>query len=873
MDFRIIALFVALFFPRLACAKLHFDPALLGNDTDSVADLSRFEMEGRQLPGIYPVEIYLNERHFGARTLKFLAITDQEDTQAQSGNSMRDPSGSDERDSTGLMACLTKKELLEMGVRLSAYPALADVADGTCLSPGRYIPQAFTAFDFQKMRLDISIPQAALKRRASDWIDPKQWDNGVNAGLLNYYFNGEENSGREQGRSQYLNLTAGLNWGPWRLRNNFIWSHDQYASGSRSQWRHINAYAQRALIPWRSELTLGDGTTGSDVFDPISFRGVEMASDDDMYPDSMRGFAPLIQGVAYSNARVSVRQNGNEIYRMNVASGPFLIDDLYPLSNGGDLKVVVIEANGSTHTTIVPYSSVPVLQRQGHFRYDVALGRYRSGSGSQDTPAILQATLLRGLSHNVTAYTGSQLSPHYRAFTLGGGMNIGRWGAVSLDLTQADSVLADRSHHSGQSLRFLYGRSLVATGTTIRLTGYRYSTQGFHTLQETTMKTMSGWLNDDRWESQEQADSAGAADWSQYYDLHGSKRERFQMSLSQRLGHSASLYLNGSHETYWHGGRPSTSLQLGFVGTFKKMDYSLAFGYSQTSGELRADPTLSLSVSLPLDHWFSRGSLRPAHNLTASYNVSRDAEGLLAQQAGLSGTALRDKNLSWSVAHSQDASGGHSDNAEVDYQGAYGDTSLGYARTAGDRQIHYGVSGGMVLHSGGLTLGQALGDTNILVVAPGAADVGIDSGVGIHTDRRGYALIPYASRYRNNRVGLDVGQLDDHTDIDNSVTQVTPTRGAVVRAKFNVRSGVRALVSLTKDGHRVPFGASVHSSEGVDGMVDQDGQAYLSGLEKQGTLSVRWGDKQGQQCTATYAIPAQELDAPVAQVQATCHGI
>jgi outer membrane usher protein len=83
-----------------------------------------------------------------------------------------------------------------------------------------------------------------------------------------------------------------------------------------------------------------------------------------MYPASMRGYAPVIRGTAGSSAEVSIRQNGHEIYRINVAPGAFVIDDLPLLSSGGDLEVMITEADGQGRMFTVPYSSVP-LQREG----------------------------------------------------------------------------------------------------------------------------------------------------------------------------------------------------------------------------------------------------------------------------------------------------------------------------------------------------------------------------------------------------------------------------------------------------------------------------------------------------------------------------
>jgi outer membrane usher protein len=103
---------------------------------------------------------------------------------------------------------------------------------------------------------------------------------------------------------------------------------------------------------------------------------------------------------------------------------------------------------------------VPVLQREGHTRFALTAGEYRSGNDQQEKPKFFQGTLLHGLPAGWTLYGGTQLADRYRAFNLGVGKNMGEFGAVSLDITQANATLPDDSEHQGQSVRFLYNKSL-----------------------------------------------------------------------------------------------------------------------------------------------------------------------------------------------------------------------------------------------------------------------------------------------------------------------------------------------------------------------------------------------------------------------------
>ncbi len=837
-------------------AELYFDPAMISDDPGAVADLSRFSTGGAQLPGAYPVDIYLNGESIDSRTLRF----DEVEKTSQPGV----------HDRTGLMACLTKETLADIGVNINAFAELAAQPDGQCISPGKYIPQAWTAFDFQKMRLDISIPQAAVQKQPRGWIPPEQWDEGVNAALLSWQFSGSENHGRYgDSRSQYLNLTSGINLGAWRLRDNSSWSNNESNYRHQQRWEHLNTYLQRAIIPWRSELTAGDGATDSEVFDSLSFRGVQLASDDTMYPDTLRGFAPVIRGTANSGAEVSVWQSGSEIYRTFVPAGAFVINDLYPQTFSGDLEVRVKEADGSTRIFTVPYSSVPLLQREGRLRYGITAGRYRHSSDSYGDPQFVQGTLLWGLPHNMTAYGGTQLAENYRALLLGTGVNMGAWGAVSADITQANSTLADGSHHQGQSVRFLYSRSLNITGTTFQFAGYRYSTEGFYTLEETALKEMSGWTAD----TQGDVDAAGRPvrqNWLNFYNLQSNKRERLQATVSQRVGDFGSLYLNASRQTYWGNAPASTSMQVGFSSNVGRVSYNVTYGYSQYSGQPHADNTLWLSLSVPLDGWFSADGSRRANAMWANYSASRDSDGNLSQQAGLSGTALEGRNLNWSVSQGYGDRDGGSGDVALGYQGTYGNATAGYGYSRNSQQVRYGLSGSVVWHAEGVTFGQPLSTTNVLVAAPGVAGVPVENSTGVHTDWRGYTVLPYVSQYRQNRVALDVNQLDEQTDIENSVSSVVPTKGALVRADFKAHSGVRALFTLTHNGKPLPFGAVVSGGESNSALVGEGGQVYLAGLAQKGELKAQWGVGADQQCSVTYSLPEKALKTILTETQALC---
>ncbi len=163
-----------------------------------------------------------------------------------------------------------------------------------------------------------------------------------------------------------------------------------------------------------------------------------------------------------------------------------------------------------------------------------------------------------------------------------------------------------------------------------------------------------------------------------------------------------------------------------------------------------------------------------------------------------------------------------------------------------------------------MTFSQPLGDTNVLIKAPGASGVSVENQTGVKTDWRGYAVMPYATVYRYNRVALDTNTMSNNTDIENNVSSVVPTKGALVRASFDTRIGVRALLTVTRGNQPVPFGAVVRETQsGVTSMVGDDGQIYLSGLPLEGELLIQWGNGAQSQCRAPYSLPEKSLQQAI----------
>lgn len=833
----------------------YFDPAFLTDTRSTVADLSRFDTADAILPGTYRVDVYLNQTFINTRDVLF-----KENSEAREG-------------SAAVAACFSQQDIIDLNVNIAAVPNLAGVLPGSCIQLESLISEAKSTLSLEQLRLDLSVPQALLTSNARGFVPVEDWDNGINALMINYNFTGAHTSGSQSASSNsyFLNLNSGLNIDAWRLRNySTISDSNTYESNHGINWKTINSYAQRALPGIKSNLLLGQASTSTTIFNNYGYQGMRLSSDDNMLADSERGFAPVVRGIANSNAEVTIRQGGNVIYQTYVAAGPFAINDIYPSSSNGDLQVSVVEADGQVNQYSVPYASLPILQREGQLKYDVVAGTLR-GTDYQNSPSILQGTLAWGLPSGFTLYGGIQNAQKYQAYSLGMGQNLGRWGAMSLDMTTANSILPDDSRHTGYSLRMLYAKTLTSTGTNFKLAGNQYSTRGYYHFSDTASKMM------ERRPSifTQDGEIYHPPQFSDFFNLNYPKRNSAQLNISQPLGAMGSMYVSGHRQTFWNTKEVTDLLQTGYQTSIKGVNYTLSYNYNKGAWHDKPEQIFSLNISMPLgDGTWSGKRSRQSYTMYVTYGQSISNDGHARYSAGVTGTALENNNLNYGVQQSySNADSGHiaSSNITANYRGATGNSNIGYNYSGQSSRLNYGLSGGIVAHEDGITFSQPLGETNILVKAPHAKDVKVANGIGIKTDQRGYAVLPSASTYRQNRVALDINSLANNIELDNPVAYVVPTQGALVRSTFDVRVGVRVLMNISYKGQPVPFGASVtQAANSSDNIVGNNGQVFLSGLTPQGQLKVQWATGPEGQCTVHYKLDEGSELKNISKLTAEC---
>lgn len=804
------------------------DQFLLSGSTN--IDINRFAHGNPVLPGTYRTKINLNGKLKSTVEVTF----------KDNGTPRATP-------------CITKLLLAQAGIDTSALTEESE-DDATCIDIKKTFPGATVSYDSGKQAMDLNFPQIYVLKRPAGYVDPSLWEDGIPAALLSYDMNAwHSESNGSTSESAYMGLRYGLNMGPWRLRSrgNLNWDKD---NGTKYSSQDI--YLQRDVTPLSAQFVIGDSYTRGEAFDSLSLRGTRMYSDDRMLPMGSTGYAPVIRGVANSNAKVSVTQSGNKIYETTVPPGSFEINDLSTTGYGNDLLVTIEEADGSKRSFTVPFSSVTQMLRPGATRWDVGLGELNDDS-LIDTPKVGYGTLYYGLNNTFTGYIGAQYSDmDFYAGILGLAMNT--WiGAFALDATQSHADIEGLDTLSGQSYRLTYSKMIEATDTSFNVAAYRFSTEDYLSLNDAAQLQ-------DSIKRQKYSNRSYDSNEALYADYQRTKNQ-VQISLNQPLtsgeNNFGSLYVSGTWEDYWNATGSTSNYNIGYNNSFTYGSYSLSLQrtYDQYG---RKDDSVYLSMSIPLNVFsHNNAGTRSGGFNNINMGIRSDLKGGTNFNTSAGGNT-EDNKVSYSVSASSN-SGNYGDLNQISGYGslnsAYG--PLGLSASFGDdnsKQYSASYNGGMILHSGGIAFAPgSIGDSDALalVKASGAKGAGIGFGSSEIGDS-GYGILPYMSAYSENRVYLDITTLENDVEITNTSEITVPRSGSVVLVNFETNEGRSLILELQRtDKGFIPLGADVlnEKNESV-GTVGQAGQAYVRGVEDQGVLHVVWGNSKDSKCDVHYQV-------------------
>lgn len=830
-----ITIFLYLFFftkPILASSEesYYFDPSLIRGNALLTSAQQLIETKDVLSEGSYKIDLYVNNIFKGQSSIVL------------------------KKNAKGkIKACLTIEQIGLLGLKKQP-----DLNSQSCYFSSEIDKNITDTFKPSELKLNFSIPQAMLINKNSQFLHQDSLDDGetmlfVNYNLNQYHVSYKNNM--EDIDSTYIDMKTGINLGLWGYRQD---SHYSYTSANNnSKWVTTRRYLQRAFYSINSQLLIGEGFTSGRFLSGLGFKGVQLSSDDRMLPNNARGYAPKIQGIANSNAKVTVWQNQNLIYETTVSPGPFVIDDLYSTNYAGDIRVEITEADGSKNTFIVPFSSVPESVRPGYSKYSATVGKTRF-VGDQDL--FSEFIFQHGLTNSITLNLANQLAKGYQAGTIGG-VYTTRFGAFSVNATFSYAKLPENTQETGWKYHASYSKTFQPTDTSITLSSYHYSTNGFRSLEDTLNANYLAKQNNSNWQ-----------------DHILRQRSRFDITINQNLNDYGNLGLSASREDYHNNNGKNDQLQLTWATAFNngvsvnlsvaRMSNSLASDWyyqGDYSSQAKSQIYSSIGISVPL------GRDIYAPNLSFSASKTKDHSNYQTNISGVMDIDEQPINYGLGyVAENQISQGMLS--ASLQTQLPYTNLRATTSRNENYWQVSGGVQGSLVAHKGGVTLGSYLADSFALVDASGAKGAKVSNRSNIVVDRFGYALIPSLVPYQYNSILLSSDGIDSKVEISSPEKRVAPYAGAMVRVKYKTTFGQPLLITLlTKNNFVVPMGSQAIDENGaVVGMVGQGNQLYLRAENKQAKLNIKWGDAPDEQCSLQYQIDENDT-SPLISLASICH--
>ncbi|EJV3269264.1 fimbria/pilus outer membrane usher protein, partial [Salmonella enterica] len=317
-------------------APIQFNTRFLDVKDDASLDLSRFSRKGYIMPGSYHLQVLVNQSQIVQDNVITYSV--------------------DNNDPDNTYPCLSPELVSLLGLKPEIADKMIWINAGQCLQPDQ-LEGMETQTDLSQSTLTVIIPQAYLEYSDEEWDPPSRWDEGIPGVLFDYNVNSQWRHAEHDDGDEYDisgNGTVGANLGAWRLRADWQANYrhendsedkDNFGSSSEQNWDWNRYYAWRAIPQLRAQLTLGEGSLESDIFDGFNYVGGSLITDDQMLPPNLRGYAPDISGVARTNAKVTVTQRGRVIYESQVPAGPFRIQDINETVSG-DLHVKIEEQSG-----------------------------------------------------------------------------------------------------------------------------------------------------------------------------------------------------------------------------------------------------------------------------------------------------------------------------------------------------------------------------------------------------------------------------------------------------------------------------------------------------------------------------------------------
>lgn len=745
----------------------------------------------KNIDGVYNVMIIINDRDVGFTDIKFKNIENK------------------------FVPELTDELIQKVGFNRD----VLDTIKKERISDLYRLAGIFTEISFDslldKKKLMIKIPESKL--RYYDETFPEEWDYGLNTLFSSYDFSGyNSNDDKNKSAYEYLNMYNGANIGKWQLRNKSYYNkyNNQSAFYSDQTW------LSRDIGDINSRLTLGQTTTSGLLTPTFRINGIKIESISEMRPSFMNGYLPDIQGNALTNAVVKIFQGNTLVYQTFVSPGTFNLSNI-PISGNTDLRVQVIEENGSIHEDIVPVSSSNILRRKNVLDYSISIGKQNTKKDDAVNKNVISGEMLYGITSFGTLLSAATYSDYYQSVTLGGGLNLGDIGATGIIGTDSLNKLYDKR---GKTIELRHYKKLSSISTQIN-----FSHQSFigdysvidDELNESFINKKKSLTSLSISQPTNAYGNFGFSLYHSRYEKKNENKKTYSLSWNKYL-YGAFYTLSSSRSEYLNGNYNNEnvfSINVSIPISSESRSYIPSnIGYNYTTGGKYSSSTISLDKNL----------LNNKLRLNASNSKSKYSNL---------------KNTSNSIT--------------VSYISDYTNLYSGYTKSSnGYKKNSWRLSGSLIVHPYGITASpQTISNSGAssLVSIPGASGIDLNNSMNT-TDYFGNAVINNLRPYKKNRISISSKNLPSNVELRNIETSVIPANGAIIRTEFSAKVGNKAILTLVHKGKEIPFGSTV--LEDPTSFSNANGIIYITGLPNKQKIQVNMPS--GTSCSVMFDISKAE---------------
>ncbi|MGF1778314.1 fimbria/pilus outer membrane usher protein [Vibrio nomapromontoriensis] len=656
-------------------------------------------------------------------------------------------------------------------------------------------------FSFSTQTLTMSLPQVTILN-----ITPEEkWDFGSNALRLTYDLNANETISNDSAGYNSFDSYGGFN----TLVNVDRWVLNARASVTKGAgFNTPSANISTPIQSIKGDLSMGRNVISAPIVQGFSYDGVQIRSNRSMLDPNLRGYSPVVDGIASGKSRVTIKQDEYTIISRIVPAGPYSFSDVSAIYSG-ELTIIEEELDTGEKTTRTMYvSTLPNLLRKGNLDYSLSVG-----SKTDETRMFIAGGLDYGLSFG-TVNLASIISRDYQSLGYGVGVPLNKFGALTASINYSWSRYSKPistgfidNTLDGHALEIQYSK-VLGRDTNLQIIGYQYASKGY--------VEFSDFKPDNLLDAYSRR----------------SRSDRLTFNVTHRMGLNR-FSVNGWYDRY----RDSSNRQgISFTASrsFKALSVNIASTY-QSGTNSRDVLSSSINFSFPFsafgrDHY----SFSNMH-----YNNNDDSFTV---------------NTGASLRYSDKVSGGlnvsYKNNRKTNTS-LYGNvnfdnvsTSVGLSRSDAYTNISGSVRGSVLATPKTKVIFSNKTARTIAIARVQGLD-GVEFNDNYAADGSGVAVIPL-SPYRKNSITLNGDAIPANIELlTSSFENVVPVNGAVLVKDFNYIDVQRYFVKVSKRNGEYPsFGSLATTMTGeILGYIAEGGLLVITSLEPIDKVEIRGKDK------------------------------